>query len=420
MDNTIGYISIYPSTHITLSNNRIFLYNTLNGESLILHDINLYGIFKKYHDSYISTFYIPESFKHIIQLKSLGTILSKKLLGHLSLNSSKKKPIQIPQLLAVREDFSSLSHTKSVFTGKNFLRYITQATININNICKNNCVHCDSFYKQFQSCSSCKNSLELSIKDIRLILSQLSHSNIQELNITGGNICQYRNLQNLLTILNKSDFHLKYILHIDNILEFIENYSGYLNSSYEIQLNIPPDFDLSLLKTLLSQVENINIVFNFIIECENDLIKAYDTCNIHNIDNFNYIPFYNSENFDFFKNFSFIEHDELFEDVISLNEIRVNQTFNKNKFGHIYISSDGNLSFDSFTKKVGSIKSQLILDLITSNIEELKQNWMLTRKNVPPCSKCLFTDYCPPISSYEQIMNNYKICNFDQKKILEV
>ncbi|MBI5541253.1 MAG: hypothetical protein HY951_14400 [Bacteroidia bacterium] len=91
--------------------------------------------------------------------------------------------------------------------------------------------------------------------------------------------------------------------------------------------------------------------------------------------------------------------------------IRFRNNINNNLFGKIYIDGKNNV-FDNFFIKNNYFIINDIIDAIKSfTIKD--QYWTLTRKDVIPCKKCLYSVFCPFITSHEIINENY--CNVEYK-----
>jgi pseudo-rSAM protein len=122
------------------------------------------------------------------------------------------------------------------------------------------------------------------------------------------------------------------------------------------------------------------------------------------------LPYFNGENFIFFKKNVFLTRDDILNLEPNLQQIYSRSLINEQLYGRLFIKTGGevfaNLNHDS----IGNINSSSISDLVRNELYNGK-SWNLTRMKVKPCMGCLYRLFCPPVGNYELFMDRFNFCD---------
>ena len=118
-------------------------------------------------------------------------------------------------------------------------------------------------------------------------------------------------------------------------------------------------------------------------------------------------PFYNGDNYDFFKENIFVSKEEI--KSVSFKDIKRNTILNHFFFGALVCMSNGDVYSNLNNTKIGNIKEHSVASMVFKELEE-KRSWLKVRKNVEPCNNCLYSSICPPLSNYEEAIGQNNLC----------
>lgn len=404
------WLFLEPYAFLDINDNQLFIYNTLNGEYYYSEDTaeisflkglkiksNL-GVIRKKEKDITNT-------KHQKVLSFIKNSFSGEIL---EVKENMPKPIQlINEIKMNRPDTFS---RKNAF-GKNILEELKELSLYVNSTCNNHCNNCKLYHKQFLFCNKNeKTNSELDLDLIKFILTQAKFSSLSVVNILGGDIYAYKDIDNLITYLtNQQNIIKKYFCNIKNInieksLQIIKDKLSYLT------ILIPEDIDLT---EVSSEIDNLfsleNVHLQFVIQSYPRYNEVNSFLKMHQVTNFSYMPFYHNNN-TFFEENIFIDKEMLLNnEIINYDTIVMNQVINKFYYGRLIIDSTGAVYANINSPKLGNIKKNDLLYMMYKELSK-NRNWRLLRKNVAPCKKCVFKCICPPISNYEMILEKNNLC----------
>jgi pseudo-rSAM protein len=322
---------------------------------------------------------------------------------------SKNKPTQLTPILNLQCDIESFSKNRISRDGSAITNKIFELSIYINNSSSKTNPQYKNAFKQTLLPYSEKNQKEIGFSTIQKLITGFKGSSLGVINIIGGNIFLHSEIKEIINFLNKQNLKINYYFNIDDYQDSI----GYIEliNQENSYLTICVLNSFSILRT----VQNIfilcfkNFNYKFVIENEEDLfeIKKYIKESI--LLNYSFYPLYNKRNFDFFKENVFITYDDLFNTKHNQLEIFQKEKINTNFFGKIIILANGDIFSNINEKKLGNI---LTHDLNEISLTELSiaNSWFLTRMKVQPCSDCIYSRLCPPISNYEIVIGKMNLC----------
>jgi pseudo-rSAM protein len=409
-----NWIYIEPFVHISLTEDKALLYNTLNGKALeYKKNEKSYDLIKQLNDDKNllvlgitkSDFTESEIKKFIRQIKNnfMGDVINSL--------SETQKPIQIKPIFNIQKDIKTMKESEEGSIGTRIMQNITDVTININNSCNLNCKNCIDAFKQFYSCSKYKRSnTELNIRSVKKILDNLSGSSLKIIHINGGNILIYSKFEELIDLLDTHGIIAKLHIHYRNILD--NNKISYLtnkNVVFEILVDTPIDINvLECVKMLLGN-KNIKACYTFVIKNELDYIEVENSFMKLRIENFLIQPYYDGFNLSFFKRNVFINKKDIFDSKPSMGEIYARQVINSIYFGKLIIMCNGNIYANLNGKIIRNIELNSLFEVAQKEMNE-GESWRKTRADVKPCKYCLYRFLCPPISNYEYSIGRFNLC----------
>lgn len=148
--------------------------------------------------------YSTEISKYILGSKEYMQILlnlrDRYFCDILPSNICSQKPIALPPLLKIRNNYSNIQSNIELQDRNTVLNFFHELTIYVNGDCDKTCQHCYDYHKQFPFCT--KNQYELDIFDIQKIESLIICPNLSVINILGGNVLMYEYLEQLLQIIS--------------------------------------------------------------------------------------------------------------------------------------------------------------------------------------------------------------------------
>lgn len=73
------------------------------------------------------------------------------------------------------------------------------------------------------------------------------------------------------------------------------------------------------------------------------------------------------------------------------------------------IIPDGKIYANINQPCIGKLGKDILYDVVYKEIYKGK-SWRMTRLKTKPCTGCILSALCPPISNYEQIIGDYNVC----------
>lgn len=408
IEKTSFWFTLSKNVYVSFNSpEQLLLYNTINGNSLIVTDKKCIGLINKVYEP-INLGVIDAAEVEIDQ--EMFDFIDKSIKLGIGLKTEKKdktpKPINLLPILNLQNDIEKLKNSgEDYLIGDHITVYLNSLSIYINLSCKQNCDHCNGYYKQTLFCTSSKNIQNLSLDIIEDILSQASYTPINRINILGGDIMLYPYWNDLINLLKNQpyDFHLYFNL------KNLTNFDNILNIPFHKEILVNGPFDTKALEKLISLTEfRSDFTFNFIVENETNYNTISDIINSHQELNYEFIPFYNGINLEFLKKNVFIDENDILSDLIEMRSIFRNQKLNANFFGHLNILPNGQVKSNMNVEAIGNFPEKSLLELI---YEELNRNTMWRKiRDGSKCSKCRFRYLCPPPANLEIVLDKQNLC----------
>ncbi len=371
---------IEPDSELFFGKDEVLLYNTLTGDYLVTclpkEIMFLLKIKRNNFSLVLSDAYLNEHKVFINRIIKLN-------IGIIDIYN-KKKPFRISNEPKLNFEITNSNNIYSM------LDYVKEITIHLgNNIGNIN-------YKYFQTTYPFASEYlkTLNINNLKYFLSPLNN-NFETLTI---NIVLPNDIKGIKKELRE-------------IIDYFGNkrINIYLNQNIKDAPSINKHNHILIVDDYKKNVYyNNSYICNFLIENEND----YESANkiIKKLDlNHYYTPIYNYNNLDFFEENVFIDKNDIFSEIKTIDYITKNKLINNNNFGKIIIRSDGNVFSNQNYKTHGNIEDINLLDVVIDEINN-KGAWFNRRQFKSPCKKCIYKYLCPSISNYELLIKRYNLC----------
>ncbi|MBN1820490.1 MAG: TIGR04150 pseudo-rSAM protein [Prolixibacteraceae bacterium] len=414
---------IDPFVHIAIKNESVLLFNTLNGKCLkVLNNQEIAAKMKEltsYSNSYVIKISEKERDSSIFK-EFFNGIRNHFMGGLLNEDWYSGKPVQIIPEMKIMESFFSPNSLSRNRTGTDILKKLIEISFYLNSDPSQKDRY--EYYRQFLYPASIIDSIaELDLNNIKDLLTEAKNSNLLRLNILGADIFRYSHINELIQLINdikiEKNLYLKYSLLPDYNEEFFKRINDTMNrigekkEFYKFNLFFTRD-DLFSSKNIFSFFYNLGITtkFCFIIKDEEDFIKVEKFIEKNEVSEYEFFPYFNGENIEFFKHNIFLDENEVLGSKPSLSEILKRKRINEIKFGKLIVLSNGAVYADLNKIKLGTLGSESLKNLIYKEITD-GNSWRETRSKLEPCKDCLYELICPSPSFYENALNRNNICH---------
>jgi pseudo-rSAM protein len=376
------WFTVEPYVYINIVNNRVLLYNTLDGVTIesdkievieLLQDILLKEncgvillINERYGKKDINNF-IKE-----LREKYMGDIIDVSL--------SKGKPVQLLPFINFYEGHE-IYRKQNITSHKNILVNLSEISIHVG--------HITDTTKLLSFLQSLPENLIFN-----LIV------NVE--GITNGNA--------LLTFLDQR-LSLKNILcSYKNIIPLQPTFDN--NFSYRISIDFPIDIQQwnKSIQLLLNQTLPVEYIFD--VRSVDDCQQAKQLIEQFQIEKYQLNPIYTGNNIGFFEENVFLTKENILSTIMSIKDIFINQAMNVYDFGKINVMANGDAYANVNHPTLGNVYTHSIHEIVSNEIEEGK-SWFRIRDQAP-CNNCLYQWLCPSPSNHEIAMDRPNLCHIKQ------
>ncbi len=325
---------------------------------------------------------------------------------------SKGRPIQTVPIVTIRKNARLLKIQGNRSVGENMMEYLSELSIHINSECRRDCGICSAAYRQFQCCTTEKSgNRELELLKIQVLLKQLAPGSLSKINILGGDILTYGKLEELIETLNIYPVNKTFIVQYENLSDKTNILRTLVPQSTILKIPVTFPIDKEKLLGALETVKTtgIDAAFTFILQEEAECEEAEALITSLQIPNYDFKPFFNGKNLDFFQRNVYFEKEEILDSKPSLREIYQNSEVNSLSFGRLTIFSNGHIHANVNAPRLGILGADSIYDVLYKELYH-GRSWRRIRKNVAPCKGCNFNSLCPPLSNYVYAVGRNDLC----------
>jgi len=405
-----------PYVHIAVKQGNALVYNTLNGKTIEEENPVVVNLVKRLDSK--ENLLVTKLSQEELAAPGISDFV-KQVREHFSGDlidtaCSKGKPMQMMPRVKVQKDVEEAKAGGESVVGEGIMENLTEITLYIGNRCDLDCSVCENAYKQFLMCTKGSDSgiHELELEKIKEFLGQAQGSPVHRLNILGGDIFSYSKFEELVHFLNHYKKFKTYHSHYLNLcsrgseLRLISSQF----SSFTAAVAFPIEEDH--LKEVVHMFAKLSIdgEFIFIIQKEEEIAAVQEICSRLEIANYTFKPFYNGENFDFFKNIVFMDKQAVLQLKPDAKQIFSRIKTNPLNFGRITVLSSGAVYGNVNENKIGEFAEDSVYDISLNELFNGK-SWRKTRDTVKPCSSCVYCFLCPPLTNYEYALKRNNLCH---------
>lgn len=393
--------------YVNFKDKEMLLYDTHSGNKLLVTSSEAIQIIRKiYEDKNLGSIKLTEN--DVVQTaihKFMNDVIALGMGQLIDAIQQPLKPVVLLPILSLNLDVEKLKEKgdADLLLERNISKYLLDVNIVLNSSCRQSCVYCDSYYKQFFCCSKKGEYSSLTRNSITDLLCQISYYPVHTINITGGNIYEYEALD-LFQTSNESE---------TKVFNFYIHYLNYQENPYvdaqKIHIIVNPPVDMERFKTVHSLVRDKDVKYHLIIENieqYNELEMLVSEMELKYVE---IHPFYNGENGLFFEENVYLTEEDILMRPISMREIFRNQKLNANSFGSLYILPNGDIKANLNEDTIGHLDKDRIIDVI--NIEMMQNTAWRKVRSSEPCKDCVYQFLCPPLSNYERAINKQNLCH---------
>ena len=150
--------------------------------------------------------------------------------------------------------------------------------------------------------------------------------------------------------------------------------------------------------------------YTFIITSVEEYEKALKCTERYQLKGAEMVPVYNGNNLPFFKEYIYLNREEIGKIALSKREIFTHQALNVYSFGNFSVLPDGSVYANLNLPPVGNI-SEPPHDIVYREMSGGK-SWFRVRDQ-EPCSSCVNQWLCPSPSNYEFVIGKPNLCHLD-------
>lgn len=418
--NKAFWLYLNPFINVSIKKNHALLYNTLNFQIIEYRNnseiLNIIRRLNSCNNLYVIKIQKNEINENVSEfINQLKDTFSG---GIVDISLSDGKPVQLRPKLSLQKGVDlyltfSKKNKIRLLQYDNLKNYLLTLSLIINEECTINCEICKEAYLQSLFCRRGNKNRELRCEDIAKILMEVEGSDLQKLNILGGDIFQHSEYFKLVDLLKRNSRIVKELYtHYSNIQKNIEYISilNFENLVLVILIDIP--FKEESLREVISLIKKLGIKFicKFEIREENDLSIVEHVINENGISDYRIFPFFDGTNIQFFKANVFISKNDIVNSAPTQNDIFMRSVLNTFYFGNLTIDLNKDVYSNQNNSKIGSLDEADLISLITKELHH-GRSWAKLRKHVQPCKQCVYNVLCPSITNYEYSLGYYNLCN---------
>lgn len=373
------WFKIEPYVHVSMTDNSVLLYNTLDGVSIDTDKVEVIELLretlqkencgvvlltsKRYQQQDISPF-ISE-----LRGRYMGDVIDVDL--------SKGKPVQLLP-------YFNLSGTLELFkkhnfaSGKKILGYLSEISIHVDN--RTNIANLISYLQSLP---------------VGLMINII------------GNLEDVENYKQLLSFLDQLSSSINVISPYTNVIYLQPNFEN--DFTYSISVRFPVNMAQWNHSRQLLLNQTLPFEYIFEVSSSDDCQQAKILAEEFDIEKYQLKPVYTGDNMDFFEEKIFLSKEDILSTSMTINDFFTNQSMNIYDFGKIHIMPDGEIYANVNHQALGNIQTHSIHDIISKELEEGK-SWLRIR-NQAPCSTCIYQWHCPPPSDYEIEIGRSNLCH---------
>lgn len=397
------YIETY--SFLFIKGERVILYNTLNNTvTKIDHSSSVSALLSKLAEE--KCIELSDEQLKDENIRRLIDKLRQSFNGDLIEHAGGEiKPAIFQPIINNQKGFERMQHLKMKNINTYTLDYLDEIFIYLNGF--NADTSSLEIYRQIPSYIETDDSLPAN--ELVSFLSQIPDKHIDQINLLGGNLFQYKFLAEILKIANKKasglNLYLLYTAYHDEML------GKYMHSISVITLIVPLfSLDKKQFESIFKAVSkrNIRTKWSFIITSDKEYAQVETILATYKIESYKIEPVYTGNNLSFFENEVYIDEEDIMAETLDKRSIFTNQSINKQDFGRLTLLPNGEIYANVNYPPLGTIQNNSISEIVYNEFSS-GHSWLNTRKS-EPCCNCVYQWLCPSPSHYEQAIGKSNLC----------
>lgn len=400
------WLYIYPHVYCRVNTGQTLLYNTQNGATLESASEEIIALIGLLHEkknmgaiSVEGVLLLQEPYRRFVM-----EFCDNDMGGLSDVSFVPEKPIQLMPVLNLQRDVEKLQKDTERSIGENVLHYLSELNVYISQTCHQQCLYCDSYFRQNLCCT--KNIPETALPNTQLekLLQQVTYAPVGKLNILGGNILQYSHWSDLQKLLGEFQKQAHLWVHYANVAGY-----GHALPSFQYDVPVVSPVDEQKFGDCAARLKDKKAHYHFFITGEEEYEQATQLGEKNGIQNYTIRPFYTKDNLRFFEEQVYVNKDDIFAELQTMRSIFAHQKLNTNAFGSLTILTDGSVHTNVNKPFLGNIAETPIINLIQKEME-VNTAWRIIRDKAP-CNECLYQYLCPSPSNYEWAIGKVNLCH---------
>lgn len=401
------WFGILPHVYYVRKGEKTLLYNTVDGSHIITSVPEVTGIVEEMHQK--MNLGIAALTASQLENTALAQFVRKSCEKNICKIQEQvpdsPKPVQLMPVLNLQRDVDKLKEAPGRSVGEGIMDYLTEVTVVLNGECGRRCLECGDYGRQFFHCFKCEDGQELASDAMIEFLETVRYAPLRRLAFTGGDIFLYSQWDKLRPYLNDNGICPILGVHYQNITEAGLNHV----KDCPLEIFVPSPIDKSMLSNAMALIGQRKANYIFSVTSDEDCAAAEEIIESLRITDFEFNPFFNNGNSDFFEKRVFTSQEDILDAPISQRVIFARQKMNTNFFGHILLLPNGDVKATLNGSILGNIQHGHIAEMVEREFVGT-ESWRKIR-NGTICSECLFQFLCPSPSNYEIVMERENLCN---------
>lgn len=291
--------------------------------------------------------------------------------------------------------------------GEHILENLNEVTLFFSGKCSKGGRECSAYFRQMDHCTVFEREEELPRETYVLLLRQLQQTGIQKVNFcAGGDPIANRKCVSLLSEFSRSAF--KKHLWLDGA--FLNN--AYIDLSQAtdsvLEVSVCPSRDGDWIRWI-QEWQYPGIRWKVLVTDEADMERIAHA-DIPETVSMQIYPFFTGTNWDFFRDYVFVNKEDLLAEPISRKTIFRHRALNDQFFGKLYLTPEGDIYPNMNGHPLGNIREMALKEAVYKEIAE-GAYWLKSRHEAEPCRNCVNRDLCPSISNYELVTGKADLCH---------
>ena len=406
------FLTVFPFVYISKYKNDTIFYNTISGENISFkNNAFIAKLVDKLEQEEYACVVNSDEIDKLNQVGFLKLLAEKNLGYYIDKQLVKSLPVTTRCTEINNQNFTThfRNHEYTMENLQEITFYITNDGNHNPTDPLSNHKHKQFLFPIYESQTS-----ELFLSKIEKVIGEVEINKLS-INILGGNIFKYSQIEALINFLNKTTYNIVYYFHYNDwIADRSQQILSLINENDAKIILIDSPFDEAQFKSWEAVIEQKNVRIEFLVETEEQIEEAEMIINKFKLNNYVFKPYYNGNNYDFFKENVFVSEADILSVKESLFDLITKKISNPAFFGKLTVDVHENVYSNINLPPVNTINDMNLKRLIYDLITDEDSIWLKSKIKVEPCNKCIYNLLCPPISNYEIVFEQNNLCTLNK------